>query len=268
MQELAGKVAVVTGGGSGIGRGIARALAGAGMNIVIADIEAHAAESVAAEIGGSGVRTLAVQTDVADARALDALAARSYDAFGAVHVLCNNAGVFIGGALAQTSSEEWAWLLAVNLMGVVNGVQSFLPRLRAQGGEAHIVNTGSVSGLYPTPNQGAYTASKYAVVGYSERLRVELAPDGIGVSVLCPSGVRTRITESRRNRQPQFGGPAPTTPAAYANRTDVLEPDEVGALVLRGIRENRPYIHTHRSFKPRYEERFAQILADFAPLEA
>lgn len=267
MQDLQGKVAVVTGGGSGIGRGIAHALAGAGMHIVIADIEAAAAELVASEIAARGVRALAVQTDVAHPREVEALAARSYEVFGAVHVLCNNAGVFVGGRLAETSADEWAWLIAVNLMGVVNGVQSFLPRLREQGGAAHIVNTGSVSGLYPTPNQGAYTASKYAVVGYSERLRVELEPEGIGVSVLCPSGARTRIGESRRNRQQQFGGPVPTTPASYTHRPDVLTPEAVGQLALRGIRENRLYIHTHLSFRPRYEERFAQILADFAPLE-
>jgi len=119
------------------------------------------------------VRAIAVQADVAEPASVDGLAARGYDEFGAVHVLCNNAGVFIGGALADTPPEEWAWLIAVNLMGVVNGVRAFLPRLRLQGGQAHIVNTGSVSGLYPTPNQGAYTATKYAVVGYTERLREE-----------------------------------------------------------------------------------------------
>ena len=270
VRELRNKVAVVTGGGSGIGRGMAHAFAGEGMNVVIGDIEREPAEAVAAELRERGVRAIAVQADVAEPASVDGLAARGYDEFGAVHVLCNNAGVFIGGALADTPPEEWAWLIAVNLMGVVNGVRAFLPRLRLQGGQAHIVNTGSVSGLYPTPNQGAYTATKYAVVGYTERLREELEQEQIGVSVLCPSGVQTRITQSRRNRQQQFGGPifSEPLPAARERRPDVLDPMEVGALVVRGIKENRLYIHTHLSFKPRCVERFARILADFVPLEA
>ena len=192
MNDLAGKVAVVTGGGSGIGRGIAQALADEGTHVVIADIEDSPAATVAQELRQKGVRAIPVHTDVADPASLELLAARAYDEFGAVHILCNNAGVFIGGPLADTAPEEWAWLIAVNVMGVVYGVRAFLPRMRAQGAAAHIVNTGSISGLYPTPNQGAYTATKYAVVGYSERLRAELEPEGIGVSVLWPSGVARR----------------------------------------------------------------------------
>lgn len=269
MEDLAGKVAVVTGAGSGIGRGIAHALADRGCHIVAADIEVAAAETVAAELRRKGVRALAVQVDVADAASVGALAERAFAEFGAVQVLCNNAGVFIDGPLLETQPEEWAWLIAVNLMGVVNGLRAFLPRMRRQGEAAHIVNTGSISGLYPTPNQGAYSASKYAVVGLSERLRVELEPDAIGVSVLCPSGVATRITESRRNRQAAFGGAGEThpLPPAPTSRTGRMDPFDVGRLVVAGIRENRLYIHTHLNVKGWIEERFNHILADFAPLE-
>jgi NAD(P)-dependent dehydrogenase (short-subunit alcohol dehydrogenase family) len=269
MRDLQGRVAVITGAASGIGRGIAHALAAEGAHIVVADIEAGPARAVAGELGAQGIRAVPVEVDVADPSSLERLAEQAYAEFGAVHILCNNAGVFIGGPLAETSSEEWAWLIAVNLMGVVNGVRAFLPRMRAQGGEAHIVNTGSISGLYPTPNQGAYTATKYAVVGYSERLHDELAADGIGVSVLCPSGVRTRITDSRRNRHPAYGGPvsAPPRSTPAPARPSVMDPLDVGRLVVQGIKENRLYIHTHLNVKDWIDNRFRHILADFAPLE-
>jgi NAD(P)-dependent dehydrogenase (short-subunit alcohol dehydrogenase family) len=269
VRELAGATAVITGGGSGIGRGIAHALADEGVQIVVADIEADAAASVADELRDRGVRTLAVRSDVADAASLQALAERAYAEFRQVQILCNNAGVFMSAPLAGTSPEDWAWMIAVNLMGVVNGVRAFLPRLQAQGGESQSVNTGSISGLYPTLNQGAYAATKYAVVGYSERLRAELAADGIGVSVLCPSGVRTRLVESRRNRHEAFGGPVQSAPRAQSGGegSQVMDPLAVGRLVVQGIRDNRLYIHTHLNVRGWIEQRFAQILTDFAPLE-
>ena len=272
MKELRGKSAVVTGGGGGIGRGIAHALAEEGVNVVVADIEPDSAETVAAELQQLGVRAVAVQTDVIDASAVDALAENAYEQFGEIHVLCNNAGVFAGGPIAETAVEDLDWMLAVNFDGTANGVRAFLPRMRAQDGEAHIVNTGSVSGLYPTPHQGAYSASKYAVVGYSERLQQELEPDGIGVSLLCPAGVRTRIGEARRNRQAQFGGPvvAPPRPprGPDADRDPRwLDPMDVGKLVIQGIRRNRLYIHTDASWERLYRERFERILADFELLE-
>ena len=268
MEQLEGKVAVVTGGASGIGRGIALALAKEGALLVIADIEETPAQAVAEEIRADGGRAIAVKTDVADRDSLRALAVKAYEAFGAVHVLCNNAGVFVGGQVMETPPEEWAWMWAVNVMGVVEGVRAFLPRMRAQGTEGHIVNTSSISGLYPTPNQGAYCASKYAVVAISERLRVELAPDGIGVSVLCPSGVRTRITESRRNRHREFGGPVETAPLVSGSNPTAIEPAEAAALVVRGIRDNRLYIHTHLEWKQRFRERFDAIFDDFRAIES
>jgi len=235
--------------------------------VVVADIEQDAAETVAGEVRQREVRALAVRADVADPASLDALAARVERDFGHVNVLCNNAGVYIAGSLAEATREQWAWLLAVNLMGVIEGVRAFLPLLRKAGAlEAHIVNTASGAGLTTAPGIGVYNTTKYAVVGFSESLRRDLAPEGIGVSVLCPGGVNTRIFESERNRQPQFGGPA----TASRERTSTLaqrDPADVAALVVRGIQENRLYLHTDIDLRRWYAQRFARIDADFAPLE-
>src|SRR5579885_3814605 len=182
MQELRGRVAVVTGGGSGIGRALVHAFAAEGMAVVVADIEADAAETVAGEARQQGAQAVAVPTDVADPASIEALAARAEHDFGHVNVLCNNAGVFLAGSLAEATREEWAWLLAVNLLGVVEGVRACLPLLRKAGPrEAHIVNTASGAGLSAPPGMGIYTTTKFAVVGYSETLRRDLAPEGIGV---------------------------------------------------------------------------------------
>ncbi|MCZ6785120.1 MAG: SDR family NAD(P)-dependent oxidoreductase, partial [Proteobacteria bacterium] len=178
MEKLTGKVAVVTGGGSGIGEALARAFAGEGMHVVVADIEGEAAERVAREVRGTGARALAVRTDVADAESVRALADAVYAEFGAAHVLCNNAGVLLMGSAVGASVGDWQWVLSVNLMGVVHGVDAFLPRMRAQQGEAHIVNTSSVAAL---GGGGPYGASKAAVLAFSEALHRELADEGIGV---------------------------------------------------------------------------------------
>ncbi|HLZ70368.1 MAG TPA: SDR family NAD(P)-dependent oxidoreductase [Dehalococcoidia bacterium] len=296
MQELHGRIAVVTGGGSGIGRALAHAFAGEGMHVIVADIEPDAAETVASELRSRSqdVRALAVHTDVGDPASLQALAARAEHEFGHVNVLCNNAGVYIAGSLAEATREQWAWLLAVNLLGVIEGVRAFLPLLRRAGaGEAQIVNTASAAGLSASPDRGVYTTTKtwfqnrlgfplagvrshlnagfetickYAVVGFSESLRADLAPEGIGVSVLCPGGVNTRIYESERNRPAQFGAPSSARQARTATLQQ-LEPAEVAALVVRGIRENRRYIHTDLALRPWIAQRGARIDADFAALE-
>jgi len=267
MQELRGRVAVVTGGGSGIGRALAHAFAGEGMHVIVADIEQDAAEAVAVEVRQKDVQALAVRTDVADPAALQALAAHTEREFGHVNVLCNNAGVYVSGSLAEATREQWAWLLAVNLFGVIEGVRAFLPLLRKAGAlEAQIVNTASAAGLNSSRDRGVYTTTKYAVVGFSESLRRDLAPEGIGVSVLCPGGVNTRIFESERNRQAQFGGPS----TASQERTETLlqrDPADIAALVVRGIRENRLYIHTDPDLRRWFAQRFARIDSDFAPLD-
>ncbi len=205
MRELSGKVAVVTGGGSGIGQGMVVAFAQAGMHVVIADIDLPAAEKVAAEASALGVKALAVATDVTKRGSVEALAERVYGELGAAHLLCNNAGVAVFGQLDAMTDHDWRWVLDVNLEGVVNGLQAFLPRMKAQSGEKHIVNTASVAGIAAFAGLGVYVATKYAVVGISESLRAEGESYGLGVSVLCPGVVRTRIFESERIRPAALG---------------------------------------------------------------
>jgi NAD(P)-dependent dehydrogenase (short-subunit alcohol dehydrogenase family) len=173
MEQLEGRIAVVTGGGSGIGEGIAQACAGAGMRLVIADVDAQEAERVAADLRGAGSEAIAVHCDVTERAALDALADAAWEEFGGCHLLCNNAGVIVQGPILEMTDADWSWVLDVNLRGVVNGVQAFVPRLVAQGEPAHIVNTASMAGLCVLPALGVYTASKFAVVGLSEALRAD-----------------------------------------------------------------------------------------------
>lgn len=217
MEQLEGRVAVITGGASGIGLGIARAFAGAGARLALFDVEERALAEAEAELSKRGAEVIAVRADVSDAASLDAAARQVEDRFGRVHVLCNNAGVLVQGPLAESSAADWRWLVGVNLFGVANGLARFLPGMRAHGEGGHVVNTSSVAGLLALPGLGIYSATKFAVLALSETLRAELAPDGIGVSVLCPGGVRTRIHEAGRNRPDALGGP-PQRPRSGAAR--------------------------------------------------
>ena len=272
MDELEGKVAVVTGGGSGIGRGICLAAAEQGMHVVVADVEGDAAEETAALAKERGAKSLAVPTDVTDPAAVDALAQATYHEFGAAHLLCNNAGVLIAGAIEQMTAQDLDWMLAVNLHGVVNGVQAFVPRMREQEGEKQIVNTASMSGLVAGRGGGAlggYVASKFAVVGLTESLQIELAPEGIAVALFCPGATETRIGEAQRNRQQAFG------PAREVSRRSAAPPDPsrspdtrrdplaVGRLVIEGVRDGRAYIITHPETRALIEGRTAGILAGY-----
>ncbi|MCJ7671278.1 MAG: SDR family NAD(P)-dependent oxidoreductase, partial [Acidimicrobiia bacterium] len=210
MEELEGKVAVVTGAASGIGLALARAFASEGMRLVLADVEEGALGVAVADFAATGSDVIGVPTDVSLAESVEALAARTEEHFGAAHVVCNNAGVATPGDPWAGPASLWEWMFAVNVWGVVNGIRAFLPMLLAQG-EGHIVNTASAAGLRARPHLAPYVASKYAVVGLSESLFLDLAESapGVGVSVLCPTWVRTRIVDGARNWLPRFGD-APT----------------------------------------------------------
>jgi len=267
VKDLAGKTAVVTGGASGIGFGIAGALGRAGATVVLADINGDAAEAAAAGLRGAAIDARAIAVDVSDPGSMEAAARAVEGMTGAVHVLVSNAGVaFHGTPLQAVTHQDWQWVLGVNLLGVINGVRAFLPLIRRQA-EGHIVNTASGSGFFIRPgrHQGPYAVSKYAVVAFSEALEQELAETGIGVSVLCPGAVQSAIHRSARNRPAQFGGPTDRPDEAFleslAGRG--LSPDEVGAQVLRAIRDKAFYIFTHASLRAPIEARHARILAAF-----
>ncbi len=269
MRELEGKVAVVTGGGSGIGRGMVLAFAEAGMHTVVADIEVDAAVKVCDEVAGRGARAIAVRVDVADLDSVRALCDETWGAFGAAHVLCNNAGVAVFGSIDEMTAQDWRWVLDVNLEGVVNGLQAFLPRMLAQDGEKHVVNTASIAGMAAFPTLGVYTATKYAVVGISETLRQEAASRGCGVSVLCPGAVTTRIGESGRNRPDGLRTGAEDPPSEMQGRlADTgMDPLEVGRIVREAVRNDELYIFTHPETRAMVEARFRDIMSAFDAAE-
>ena len=270
MRELEGRVALVSGGGSGIGRGIAIALAGEGMRVVVADVERDAAEAVAAELVASGAEAIAEAVDVSDVAAVEALADRCDERYGGVDVLCNNAGVVGQTPIGPESLGSWRWIIDVNLFGVVHAINTFVPRMRARvaasGGEAHIVNTSSLGGGLIAGDGWeitAYRASKFAIVGMSRDLRNELAGSGIGVSVLCPGGVETRIWQAGRNRPAERGGPETWERPSRLEGERVIGPLEVGRRALHAIRENELYAITHPERKFQVEAGTQELLDAF-----
>lgn len=263
MQDLSGRVAVVTGAASGIGRGIVLAMARAGMQTVASDVEEAGAQAVAEEATLIGPRSIGVGADVTDAAAIRDLAEKTWAEFGACHVLCNNAGVAVVRSAVATTEEDWRWTLRVNLWGVVNGVNAFLPRFKDQGGPAHIVNTASMSGHLPTAGLSAYTASKYAVVGLSECLEIELAETPIGVSVLCPGAVDTRIVDAGRNRPAALGPDVPIGAGLRTALADGMEPEQAGEIVRQGIEEDEFWIFTHPGMAPAVSARQRGIASAF-----
>jgi NAD(P)-dependent dehydrogenase (short-subunit alcohol dehydrogenase family) len=244
VETFKDTVAVVTGGGSGIGRALVLALARAGSRVVIADVDEGAMAAVAGEVEALRGEALTVRTDVSDLAQVQQLADRAWKAFGAVHVLCNNAGVAAWGGLERATHRDWQWVLGVNLWGVIHGVETFVPRMIAAGVRGHVVNTASMAGLIASQGLGVYNTSKYAVVGLSETLAKDLKPYGIGVSVLCPMGVDTRIRESERNRPAALRNDA-APPAAVELIGRYLAPDAVAAMVLDAIRRGELYVITH-----------------------
>ncbi|UFX42667.1 SDR family NAD(P)-dependent oxidoreductase [Bradyrhizobium sp. 41S5] len=270
MRELAGKAAFVTGAASGIGLAMATAFAREGMKVMLADIETGALDKAVDALRAGGADVHGVVCDVADPSSVDRAAEASFRAVGNVHVVCNNAGVAGGGGIDQISVDDWRWVIDVNLMGVVHGIRTFLPHIRAHGQGGHIVNTASMAGMNAGLGVSPYSATKFAVVSLSEGLSAQLAPLGIGVSVLCPSYVRTRIGESGRNRPEHYGPPRqydPASPAAamiaeIGRRLEAgLDPAVVAARVVRAIHDDQFYVFSHPGMRAEVEDRFAAILA-------
>jgi NAD(P)-dependent dehydrogenase (short-subunit alcohol dehydrogenase family) len=262
LQELDGKVAVITGGGSGIGASLARACAAEGMRVVVADVNGDRAEAIASELPHDTAAYKPV--DVADAAQVQELADFAFDTFGAVHLLCNNAGISPVGRIWDFTDDEWQTLLGVNVRGVANGIRSFVPRMIEQG-EGHIVNTGSGASFVATPRLGPYCATKHAVVGLSEALRYELDGTGIGVSVLVPAGVNTNIGDGmvRPSADPEKLEDDFTVLTTSLDPTslEIIEPDVVADVTIVGVKEGWDYIVMGPGQEVGVQRRYDEVLA-------
>ncbi len=270
MKDFKGKTAFVTGGASGIGLSMARAFGRAGMNVVLADIDDKAAKAAAERLVSEQIKAVPVVCDVTERGSVREAALEAIAAFGKVHLVCNNAGVAVGGQIGTVKDHDWDWIIDVNLKGVVYGVETFVPLIRGHGEGGHIVNTASMAGMVSPPGMEPYCATKFAVVAMSEGWAAQLAPLNIGVSVLCPGFVRTRIHESGRARQNKYGGEADVDPGLGAGREQGaqmvlggIDPDIVGNRVLEGVRDGELYIFTHPPYRDFVEMRFAAIRAAF-----
>ena len=257
IEDFSGRVAVITGAASGIGRGLARKAATEGMQVVLADVEPEALAEAEAEIAGLGAEALAVPTDVSNAAAVEALAAAAYERFGAVHLVCLNAGVFQAGMSWERTDADWAWVLGVNLWGPIHGVRAFVPRLIEQGGPAHIVITSSMAGMMTVAYSGPYVVSKFGAASVAECVAHDLAAQGseVGVSCLVPGAVDTRIGWSERNRQATTGSEPPSeaqAPDHYFVRQALQDmtsqtgrpPDDAAGIVFAGVRAGQFWITT------------------------
>jgi NAD(P)-dependent dehydrogenase (short-subunit alcohol dehydrogenase family) len=270
MQDFRGKTAFVTGGASGLGLSMARAFGHAGMNVVLADIDRKAARDAADRLASEQIKVIAVHCDVSERGAVREAALETIAAFGKVHIVCNNAGVAVGGQIGTVRERDWDWIIDVNLKSVVHGTDVFTPLIKSHGEGGHFVNTASMAGMISPPGLEPYCATKYAVVAMSEGWHAQLAPMNIGVSVLCPGFVRTRIHESGRARQEKYGGIGDVDPGVAETREQAaqnvlsgIDPDIVGNRVLEAVKNGELYIFTHPAMRAFAEARFQAILAAF-----
>jgi NAD(P)-dependent dehydrogenase (short-subunit alcohol dehydrogenase family) len=277
VGQLEGKTAVVTGAGSGFGAAMARALAAEGMNIAVLDIDGPNAEATARDLESNGTAALGLRVDVADRASIDAAAKEVAARFGGCHILCANVGVQQFGAVDRLTAEDWQWILSVNVMGVVHTVGAFLPLLRAYEGDRHIVLTASSSVLSPGVRLAAYTASKHAVTGFGEVLRLELEPEGIGVTIVFPAGMSSRHLESSALARPAALGPSVMLPddidAMLSSRDaeetmSVETPEYAVRNLVADVLANEPYVITHGAYRPVIERRTSEILAAFDRMAA
>jgi NAD(P)-dependent dehydrogenase (short-subunit alcohol dehydrogenase family) len=260
MQDLTGKVAFITGGASGIGLGMARAFLAEGMKVALADWSDAHIDSAKEQLSGNNAAHF-IKTNVAERDSLRAAAQETLEVFGKIHVLCNNAGVNGGGTAASEDFDDWDRALSVNLGGVVNGTKIIVPIIRAQGEGGHVVNTSSMAGVVPLPGLAAYSTAKYAVRGFSESLRMQLAPKGIGVSCLFPGATRTALVplpEDDPERIKEEGAPQFLKDLWDAMR-GAIDPLDTGKAVVAAIRENRFYIFTNREFLEEVKQRHREI---------
>lgn len=267
MEDFSGRVAAITGGGSGIGRGMALAFAREGMKVAVLDVDLDAARWVASEIEELGAPALALACDVSDRADVRAAADAVFAHFGVVHVLCNNAGVTLFRKVADMTDHDWDWMLGVDLLGIVYGYQAFVPRMVAQKSGGHVVNTSSAAGVIPdvVGDHCAYAASKAAAVALAVNLRLELAEENIGVSALCPGLVRTGLLEAARARPARFGGPSIESqhvPGIDDPMRGAMDPEAVGRIVVEGIRHNRKFIFTHPGMEAAITRFYETMLDD------
>ena len=278
MQVLKDRVAVITGGASGIGLAMAKRFSREGMKLVLADVEEEALRRVEQEFRKAGVPILAIRTDVARGHDVERLAEKTLATFGAVHIVCNNAGVAPGGAVWENTVADWEWVLGVNVWGVIHGVRVFVPIMLRQDTPCHVVNTASVAGLLSVPGMGIYCVSKHAVVTLTECLHHDLAErrSKIGVSVLCPAFVPTGIIDSERNRPALLRNPSRVrTPddhqreeqMRHAVQSGRVSAEMVADMVLDGIRQERFYIFTHPRIKSAIQTRIEDVLNERSPTD-
>jgi NAD(P)-dependent dehydrogenase (short-subunit alcohol dehydrogenase family) len=270
MKDFSGKVAVITGAGSGFGREFARRGAALGMKLALADVQADALAATVSELQGQGAQVFGEVVDVSKAEDMERLAARTLEAFGGVHLVFNNAGVAVGGLAWESSVRDWEWVLGVNVWGVIHGVRVFTPIMLAQGGEGHIVNTASVAGLVNPQMMAVYNVSKHAVVSLSETLHhdLKLVGSAVGVSVLCPAFVPTGINASDRNRPADLANDAPPTASQAALKAQLdkavtsgkITAPQVAEMTFDAIREDRFYVITHDKMMPSIELRLQDVV--------